>query len=214
MLAEIKQAEGSVQNIADIPDYIKQKYKETFEIDGRVFINLAAFRGKWIDQSQSLNLFYKGTSGKEIADMYMYAYDMGLKTTYYLRTLAASSVEGATTNIKKGTSTSFAPVADQPIPFVKTVSQTQAASLENYVAIDPTKDLVNVMKTKEKTYNEPTVSSYNVKTYSEVNHALNIIKEKTENIVATAPSATKTFKIGGKEFKIHKVLDPECEACQ
>jgi ribonucleoside-diphosphate reductase alpha chain len=101
MLAEIKQAEGSVQEISRIPEVIRNKYKETFEIDSKVFINLAAYRGKWIDQSQSLNLFYRGTSGKEIADMYMYAYDMGLKTTYYLRTLAASGIEKATTSIKK-----------------------------------------------------------------------------------------------------------------
>jgi ribonucleoside-diphosphate reductase alpha chain len=102
MLAEIKMNEGSVQNIVRIPEAIRAKYKETFELSYKVLIDLAAYRGKWIDQSQSLNLYYKGNSGKDIADMYMYAWEMGLKTTYYLRTLGASSIEQATTNIKSG----------------------------------------------------------------------------------------------------------------
>ena len=233
MLNEIKQNEGSVQNIHRIPDYIKAKYKETFEIDSKVFINLAAFRGKWIDQSQSLNLFYKGTSGKEIADMYMYAYDMGLKTTYYLRTLAASGIEGATTNIKKSSQCqnqpTIAPVVDQPIPFASTgltpnpspsergASATETVTLESYTAINPTGDLVAQMKAKVESFSKSVESDYVVKTYSEVNHALNMVKEKTDHIAVAAEvakPAMSTFKIGNKEFKIHKVLDPECEACQ
>jgi ribonucleotide reductase alpha subunit len=238
MLAEIKQNEGSVQNIASIPEYIKAKYKETFEIDGKVFINLAAFRGKWIDQSQSLNLFYKGTSGKEIADMYMYAYDMGLKTTYYLRTLGASAIEKATTSIKashtapvqtgnqvssfsttvSANSTIPSPVvnvAEQPIPFPSSgVAQSAVPTIDAYTAISPTSDLVSALKIKEKSFAEPTPSIINVKTYSEINHALNTIKENTEKMAVTVPAKQQTFKVGGKEFKIHKVLDPECEACQ
>lgn len=227
MLAEIKQAEGSVQNIPGIPDYIKAKYKETFEIDSKVFINLAAFRGKWIDQSQSLNLFYKGTSGKDIADMYMYAYDMGLKTTYYLRTLAASGVEKATTSLKTSTSAPVGgptptPVVDQPIPFSATPSSVTPShsaknevTLDTYTSINPTANLVDAMKQKEDVSKYGTESKYVVKTYSEINHALNTVKENTEKLAtATVPPSSQTFKIGGKEFKIHKVLDPECEACQ
>lgn len=229
MLAEIKQAEGSVQNIASVPPEIKAKYKETFEIDSKVFINLAAFRGKWIDQSQSLNLFYKGTSGKDIADMYMYAYDMGLKTTYYLRTLAASGVEKATTSLKTSTSAPVGgptptPVVDQPIPFSPLPTspfrggesaQAQAVTLETYTSINPTANLVESMKQKDEVSKYGTESKYVVKTYSEINHALNTVKENTEKLAtATVPPSSQTFKIGGKEFKIHKVLDPECEACQ
>lgn len=93
---EIKVNDGSIQGIAGIPDDIKAMFKETFEIDMRWLIRHAAQRGKWIDQSQSLNIFYAGTSGKEINDLYLYAWELGLKTTYYLRTLGASQVEKST----------------------------------------------------------------------------------------------------------------------
>jgi ribonucleoside-diphosphate reductase alpha chain len=65
-------------------------------------IDITAVRGKWIDQSQSHNIFYRGTSGKDIGDIYEYAFAKGLKTTYYLRTLAASQVEKATLDTKFG----------------------------------------------------------------------------------------------------------------
>ncbi len=96
MLQKIKYNDGSVQAIAEIPPYIKERYRETFEIDMRWLIKAAAVRGKWIDQSQSLNIFFGGASGKELSDLYLYAWEMGLKTTYYLRSLAASQVEKST----------------------------------------------------------------------------------------------------------------------
>ncbi len=96
MLNRIKYADGSVQDIAEIPMNLKEKYKEVFEIDGKWLVEAAARRGKWIDQSQSLNIFYNGTSGRDLSDLYFLAWKMGLKTTYYLRTLGASQVEKAT----------------------------------------------------------------------------------------------------------------------
>jgi len=96
MLNKIKYADGSVQELPEIPAEIKAKYKEVFEIDSRWLIDAAAERGKWMDQSQSLNIFFGGTSGKELSDIYFYAWERGLKTTYYLRTLGASQVEKAT----------------------------------------------------------------------------------------------------------------------
>lgn len=71
-------------------------------------IKAAAYRGRWIDQSQSLNIFYGGTSGKVLSDIYQYAWSLGLKTTYYLRTLGASRIEKSTVNLAKfgGTSKS------------------------------------------------------------------------------------------------------------
>lgn len=98
MLDTIKYNDGSVRNIAQIPNELKEKYRETFEIDMKWLVKAAAVRGKWIDQSQSLNIFYAGTSGKEISDLYMYAWEMGVKTTYYLRSLGASQVEKSTIN--------------------------------------------------------------------------------------------------------------------
>lgn len=96
MLDKIKYNDGSIQSIPEIPYELKNKYRETFEIDMRWLVRIAAARGKWIDQSQSLNMFFSGTSGKELSDLYLYAWEMGLKTTYYLRTLAATQVEKAT----------------------------------------------------------------------------------------------------------------------
>ncbi len=105
MLGKIKYHDGSIRDISEIPDHLKQKYKEVFEIDPIWLIRAAAYRGKWIDQSQSLNIFFKGTSGKDISSLYTYAWMMGLKTTYYLRTLAVSQVEKSTVKTEEFGST-------------------------------------------------------------------------------------------------------------
>ncbi|MEK7080201.1 MAG: hypothetical protein AAB901_02835, partial [Patescibacteria group bacterium] len=96
MLNRIKYADGSIQGITEIPAHLREKYKEVFEIDARWLIEAAARRAKWMDQSQSLNIFYSGTSGRELSDIYFNAWQMGLKTTYYLRSLGASQVEKST----------------------------------------------------------------------------------------------------------------------
>ena len=101
MLDKIKYYDGSIQNIFEIPADIRAKYKEVFEIDPYWLILHAAYRGNWIDQSQSLNIFTSSQSGPLIADIYLNAWRYGLKTTYYLRTLAASSVEKSTLDINK-----------------------------------------------------------------------------------------------------------------
>jgi len=96
MLNKLKFNDGSVQNIAEIPNELKQKYTEVFEIDQKWLMLGAARRAKWMDQSQSINVFFKGTSGKDLSEVYMLAWELGLKTTYYLRTLGASQVEKST----------------------------------------------------------------------------------------------------------------------
>lgn len=98
MLTKLKYADGSIRDIPEIPEKLKTKYKEVFDIEPEWLVKIAAYRGKWIDQSQSLNIFFRGTSGKILNDVYFYAWSMGLKTTYYLRTLAASQVEKSTVN--------------------------------------------------------------------------------------------------------------------
>jgi ribonucleoside-diphosphate reductase alpha chain len=96
MLNKIKFHDGSVQEIEEIPKEVRLRYKEVFEMDSKWIIDAAARRSKWIDQSQSLNIFFSGTSGRELSDVYFYAWRAGLKTTYYLRTLSASQVEKST----------------------------------------------------------------------------------------------------------------------
>ena len=101
MLDRLKYHEGSVQEMSEIPADLREKYKTVFEIDPRWLIKSAAYRARWIDQSQSINIFFKGTSGKELTEVYFYAWKMGLKTTYYLRTLAATHVEKSTVDSAK-----------------------------------------------------------------------------------------------------------------
>ena len=101
ILEEIKFRDGSIQNINNIPKKIRDKYKTAFEISPEWLIKAAAYRGKWIDQSQSLNIFTDTESGKILSNIYITAWMMGLKTTYYLRSLGASSIEKSTVDVNK-----------------------------------------------------------------------------------------------------------------
>ncbi len=101
MLDQIKYFDGSLQQINCLPEHIKHKYRGAFEIDPAWLLDLTAKRSKWIDQSISHNVFMKGVSGKKLDEIYMSAWRKGLKTTYYLRTLAASQVEKSTLDAKK-----------------------------------------------------------------------------------------------------------------
>jgi ribonucleoside-diphosphate reductase alpha chain len=86
--------------MSEIPGSIREKYKEAFEIDPLFLVEVTAMRGKWIDQSQSYNIFMKGVSGKLLHEIYFKAWRFGLKTTYYLRTLGASQIEKSTLDAK------------------------------------------------------------------------------------------------------------------
>ncbi len=101
MLEMLKFRDGNVSQIDTIPDELKEKYKEAFDIDPIWCLKMTAARAKWIDQSQSHNVFMKGASGKKLGEIYLSAWKMGLKTTYYLRTLAASQVEKSTLDASK-----------------------------------------------------------------------------------------------------------------
>ena len=92
ILTRMKINNGSILEIDEIPAEIRRRFKETFEIDSSWILKGAALRGKWIDQSASTNIFIKTRSGKAVNDFYLQAWEMGLKTTYYLRTLAESQV--------------------------------------------------------------------------------------------------------------------------
>ncbi len=105
MIGLLKYNDGSVKDIPSVPAHLKDKYKEVFQIDPSWLIKSAAHRGKWVDQSQSLNIYFAGTSGKELANIYEYAWSLGLKTTYYLRSLGASQVEKSTVNASEFGST-------------------------------------------------------------------------------------------------------------
>ncbi|MFK7864463.1 MAG: ribonucleoside-diphosphate reductase subunit alpha [Pseudohongiellaceae bacterium] len=96
MVNDLKYYEGSVQKIDRIPQNIKSMYATAFEVEPRWLVDAASRRQKWIDQAQSLNLYVAGASGKKLDVMYRMAWLRGLKTTYYLRALAATSTEKST----------------------------------------------------------------------------------------------------------------------
>jgi len=101
MLEQIKYYDGSIQQIIAIPRALRDKYRVSFEIAPEVLIECASRRQKWIDQGQSLNLYMVEPSGKALHDMYFLAWRKGLKTTYYLRTTAATQIEKSTINVNK-----------------------------------------------------------------------------------------------------------------
>lgn len=101
MLEELKYYDGSLQNIGRIPLNLREQFLTAFEIDPKWLIECAARRQKWIDQGQSLNLYLSEPSGRKMHEMYLLAWQKGLKTTYYLRTLAATQVEKSTVDVNR-----------------------------------------------------------------------------------------------------------------
>lgn len=101
MLDQIKYFDGNLKNISRIPQELRDKYKEVFEIDPLFLVDVTAARGKWIDQSQSHNVFIQGTSGKLLSDVYIKGWKAGMKTFYYLRSMGASQIEKSTLDAKK-----------------------------------------------------------------------------------------------------------------
>ncbi|MFN9068668.1 MAG: ribonucleoside-diphosphate reductase subunit alpha, partial [Bdellovibrionales bacterium] len=105
---EIKLSEGSIQSVVAIPPELKEIFRTVWEVPMKSLIEMAADRGAFIDQSQSLNLFMESPTIGKLSSMYMYAWKKGLKTTYYLRSRPATGI--AKTTVKAGSgSNSMAP---------------------------------------------------------------------------------------------------------
>jgi ribonucleoside-diphosphate reductase alpha chain len=101
MIDDLKYFDGSIAEIERIPDEIKKIYPVAFEVEPEWLIECASRRQKWIDMGQSLNLYLAETSGKKLSQMYMLSWEMGLKTTYYLRSLGATQIEKSSIDINK-----------------------------------------------------------------------------------------------------------------
>ncbi len=97
MIADLKRAEGSVQQVPRMPDDLKAIYRTAWEIPQKALLEMGAHRGAYIDQSQSLNLFMESPTIGKLSSMYMYAWKQGLKTTYYLRSRPATRINQTTT---------------------------------------------------------------------------------------------------------------------
>ncbi|WP_338864937.1 ribonucleoside-diphosphate reductase subunit alpha [Myxococcus stipitatus] len=127
----IKLAEGSIQELTELPESLRAIYRTAWELPMRSLIDMAADRGAFIDQSQSLNLFVETPNIGKLSSMYFYAWQKGLKTTYYLRSRPATRIAKATVSSTGATAT--APVAPAPVAAAATVSDAEAVacSLEN-----------------------------------------------------------------------------------
>jgi ribonucleoside-diphosphate reductase alpha chain len=121
MVNDLKYYDGSAQAIDRIPADLKAIYSTAFEVEPRWIVEAASRRQKWIDQAQSLNLYINNASGKKLDVTYRMAWLSGLKTTYYLRSLAATGTEKST--VDKGTLNAVAAAAaPQPAPVPKACS--------------------------------------------------------------------------------------------
>ncbi|WP_396269044.1 ribonucleoside-diphosphate reductase subunit alpha [Ideonella sp.] len=96
MVMDLKHYDGSLRRIDRVPEELKRLYATAFEVDAVWLVEAASRRQKWIDQAQSLNIYISGASGKKLDDTYKLAWLRGLKTTYYLRTMAATHAEKST----------------------------------------------------------------------------------------------------------------------
>ena len=116
MRDRIKRNEGSVQGIPEIPEELQLLYRTAWELPQKSLIDMAAARGPFIDQGQSLNLFMATPTIGKLSSMYLYAWKKGLKTTYYLRSRPATQIAKAT-------------ISQEDTPY--TEAEALACSLEN-----------------------------------------------------------------------------------
>ena len=132
MSDQLKYFDGELGPIQGIPDWIKKKYLTAFDVSYEFVIAAAARRQKWIDQSQSVNLFLGTPNLKTLSHMYRDAWRKGLKTTYYLRTLGASNIEKATVSMKSTEKTDPQTGTNNPGSTEKqyTPDEVKACSLE------------------------------------------------------------------------------------
>lgn len=214
MLTKLKFYDGRVTEIPDVPQDLKDKYKEVFEVDSRWLIKAAAFRGKWIDQSQSLNIFYGGKSGKDINDIYIFAWDMGVKTTYYLRSMAASQVEKSTVNTSEFGNThtrggqsltddAMSQSSNQPVtqPEVAPVVAANIEVVTETVSNSSGEVLAAEMSVTETVATEPIAETVN-------------LAEKLGIAESIGQTIASTLNLQQTEFKMCRLDDPDCESCQ
>ena len=125
MISDLKYFDGSLAPIERVPADLKQLYATAFDVDPTWLIEAAARRQKWIDQAQSLNLYFAVPSGKKLNDTYLLAWQRGLKTTYYLRSLGATAAEKST-----GSGGELNAVASH-VPEAAPVSAPKMCSIDN-----------------------------------------------------------------------------------
>ena len=139
MVMDLKHFDGSLRRIDRVPEDIKALYATAFEVDTVWLIEAGARRQKWIDQAQSLNIYMAGASGKKLDETYKLAWQRGLKTTYYLRTISATQAEKSTVTRSgqlNAVSSGAAPVAAAPAAPVAAVEPELPATDMKFCSID------------------------------------------------------------------------------
>jgi ribonucleoside-diphosphate reductase alpha chain len=160
MIDNLKYFDGEVKDIDRIPADLKARYLTAFDIDAKWIVDAAARRQKWIDQSQSVNLWIKTPDLKTLSHMYRQAWHAGLKTTYYLRSLGASNIEKATIAVKKETRGAIKEGADggqnsgdtggtHSVAQVKADAATAAGGKKSYTAAEKTACSIEAMRNGE-----------------------------------------------------------------
>jgi ribonucleoside-diphosphate reductase alpha chain len=129
--AKLKLAEGSVQGIEELPSDLRAVYRTAWEIPMRSLIDMAADRGPFIDQSQSLNLFMESPTIGQLSSMYFYAWKKGLKTTYYLRSRPATRIAKATVDAALSERPAEAPGGSAQPSSSNSAVKAVSCSLEN-----------------------------------------------------------------------------------
>jgi ribonucleoside-diphosphate reductase alpha chain len=134
MRNRIKTQDGSIQTISEIPEGVRQVYRTVWEVPQKSLVDMAAARGAFIDQSQSLNLFMESPNIGKLSSMYMYAWKKGVKTTYYLRSRGATKIAKVTTGYSSasGVGTGVPSVTESETSAkTYTDAEAMACSLEN-----------------------------------------------------------------------------------
>ncbi|MDY7093060.1 MAG: ribonucleoside-diphosphate reductase subunit alpha [Acidobacteriota bacterium] len=213
MLDKLKYYDGNISQIQEIPDDLKEKYREAFEIDPVWCLKLTAARGKWIDQSQSHNVFIKGVSGKKLHDTYVAAWRFGLKTTYYLRSLGATQIEKSTLDASKYGYTQkreYAATAASPpaaVPATAPAAAVPAAAEAPSPAVPAA---------------TPSSGTPSSGTPSAGTPSAGVGRRSAPSLMPSAPDSgpqgggQEAPRSGAKkpEPQLCRIDDPECEACQ
>lgn len=223
MIGALKYNDGSVKDIPSIPAHLKDKYKEVFQIDPSWLIKSAAHRGKWVDQSQSLNIYFAGTSGRELAGIYEYAWTQGLKTTYYLRSLGASQVEKSTVNAAEFGSTHKRATGEQvsstvsvggAVPSSVPMS-TVSASADSSTSVSA---IVSPISVAEVISSVPLSSSVSVAVAEPIAHAPAPTPSPISSFLSPVADVSQVVPVVSempkKKYNITVMPEATCDGCQ
>ncbi len=207
-LDQLKYCDGNLALIPEVPQELKDLYKEAFEVDPIDGLKMTAVRGKWIDQSQSHNVFIKGTSGKRLSETYIAAWKMGLKTTYYLRSLAASQIEKSTLDAKK-----YGFTQKRAYDVVAEAAATASALVKNAPENgggEPARTIeaqtLEGQTLESRTLEAQTVEAQTVEAQT--------VEAQTVEAPSGTPAEVRSEMKATADPQLCRIDDPDCEACQ